>query len=123
MPRDSTQYDDRAELATYLWDNYPNLFSQDEKRASSTLLCELKAAHIDSEEIRSLLIRRGSARGNPVVDQLLADGPDAFRTRAAERVFSEHWARIDINRCGKCSRIVATPKARQCLWCGHDWHS
>jgi hypothetical protein len=27
-----------------------------------------------------------------------------------------------INRCPRCQRVVATPKARQCLWCKYDWH-
>ena len=29
---------------------------------------------------------------------------------------------ICVNRCDRCSRIVRTPDAQQCLWCGHDWH-
>jgi hypothetical protein len=26
-------------------------------------------------------------------------------------------------RCPDCRRVVKTPEARQCLWCGYDWHS
>ena len=29
---------------------------------------------------------------------------------------------VVVNRCPECSRIVKTPLARQCLWCGYDWH-
>ena len=29
---------------------------------------------------------------------------------------------FDIHRCGKCSRILQSPKSQQCLWCGYDWH-
>jgi rRNA maturation endonuclease Nob1 len=28
-----------------------------------------------------------------------------------------------INRCPACKRIVRTPRAQHCLWCGHDWHA
>jgi uncharacterized OB-fold protein len=42
---------------------------------------------------------------------------------AAERLLREHANEIVINRCPACGRIVATPKARQCLWCGHDRHA
>jgi hypothetical protein len=122
MPRDTAQYDDRRELAEYLWHNYSNLFSPDEHLAARTLSAEWKAAHADSEQMRGVLLNRWSARGNPKVDELLADGPDEFRIRAALRVFSEQSSIINLNRCGMCSRIVATPMARQCLWCGHDWH-
>lgn len=122
MPHDTTKYDDRAELAAYLWHNYSELFSNDEALAARTLSAECKAKHTDSERIREVLLSKWSARGNAIVDRLLADGPDAFRLRAAERVFAEHSSSIQVNRCGACSRIVATPKARQCLWCGHDWH-
>jgi hypothetical protein len=122
MPFDTTQYDERVELADYLWHNYPELFSHDEHLAARTLSAEWKAAHTDSERIRQFLLTRMSARGNPKVDELLADGPQEFRLRAAERVFAELSSKIDLDRCQKCSRIVATPRARQCLWCGHDWH-
>ncbi len=29
---------------------------------------------------------------------------------------------ITVNRCPKCSRVVRTPSAKQCMWCKHDWH-
>lgn len=39
------------------------------------------------------------------------------------RIQQDIWAgRIEINRCPACSRIVRTHLAKQCLWCGHDWH-
>ncbi len=122
MPRDTTQYDDEAELADYLWHNYSELFSNDERLAARTLSAEWKAEHTDSVQMRAALLEKWSARGNTNVDKLLADGPDVFRLRAAERVFAEHSPRIQVNRCSVCSRVVATPMARQCLWCGHDWH-
>ncbi|TWT75449.1 hypothetical protein CA13_31370 [Planctomycetes bacterium CA13] len=29
---------------------------------------------------------------------------------------------FDIHRCAQCNRILQSPSAQQCLWCGHDWH-
>jgi len=27
-----------------------------------------------------------------------------------------------VNRCPRCRWVVRTLQARQCLWCGFDWH-
>ncbi|WP_165249584.1 hypothetical protein [Paludisphaera soli] len=29
---------------------------------------------------------------------------------------------VTIRLCGRCRRILKTPKARQCFHCGNDWH-
>ncbi|MBJ6760071.1 hypothetical protein JGU66_04800 [Myxococcaceae bacterium JPH2] len=52
----------------------------------------------------------------------LADGLDAAEHNFRNRVLKDHAQDIHINRCGQCNRIVRTPKARQCFWCGYDWH-
>lgn len=51
-------------------------------------------------------------------------GPfDSLEAEISQRVWSEiNSGAIRINRCPECSRIVRTPRAKQCLWCGHDWH-
>jgi hypothetical protein len=41
---------------------------------------------------------------------------------AMDRVMMERRSEIVENRCPACHRLVRTPKARQCLWCGNDWH-
>jgi hypothetical protein len=82
MPRDTTQFDDEAELADYLWHNYSELFSNDERLAARTLSAEWKAEHTDSVRMRAAVLKKWSARGNSNVDELLADGPDVFRRRA-----------------------------------------
>jgi hypothetical protein len=41
---------------------------------------------------------------------------------AIARVLTECRDQIQINYCPECSRVLRTPIAKQCLWCGHDWH-
>jgi len=53
---------------------------------------------------------------------ILARGYEAFCRDLAERVLHEAPDRLVLNRCPRCARIVRTPRARQCLWCLHDWH-
>ncbi len=122
MRQNLALYDDRRELAEYLWSNYSQLFSEPEQLAARTLIGEQKATTTDSERIRQKLLSAWSRRGEPEIDVLLADGPEAFRIQAAERVLAERRDEIDVNRCPECDRVVATPRARQCLWCGFDWH-
>ncbi len=63
------------------------------------------------------------ARATPAVRETLAVGLEAFRERVRERVVSAlRGGSLPVNRCPACHRIVRTPRARQCLWCGHDWH-
>lgn len=123
MGRDLSLYDDRKELADYLWSNFPQLFSEPEQLAARTLIGDQKASNTNSERIRRKLLTASNHRGEPKVDVLLADGPEAFRIRAAERVLAERRDEIHVNRCPECDRIVATPRACQCLWCGYDWHN
>lgn len=42
---------------------------------------------------------------------------------AIDRLVLECLDQLPINRCPECSRIVRTPTAQQCLWCGYDWHN
>lgn len=121
--RDLSRYDDRRELADYLWHNFPQLFSEQEQLAARTLRAEEKARNADSDAQRKMLLKAWSRRGQPEIDSLLADGPEVFWIRAAERVVVEQPEELLINRCPACDRVVATPRARQCLWCGHDWHA
>ncbi|MBX3449942.1 MAG: hypothetical protein KF777_10305 [Planctomycetaceae bacterium] len=122
MPGNLNDYDDRAELTSYIWHNYSQLFNETEQLASRTLLAEAKAANCDSEPMRRMLLGKWCHRGLEEVDQLLAEGEIAFRIAAAARVLATHPDEVFVNRCSKCQCIVATPRAKQCLWCGYDWH-
>lgn len=46
-----------------------------------------------------------------------------FRRIVRDRLFNEHSSEIHVSRCSNCQRIVKTPKSKQCLWCGYDWHA
>ncbi len=124
MAQDVSQYDDRMELADYLWHNYGRFYSDNENLAARTLLAEQKMASPNmSQSMRRVMQRGWVSRGNPEVDRLLTNGATEFKIRAAERVMETHANELFVNRCGLCGQVVATPRAKQCLWCGHDWHS
>lgn len=52
------------------------------------------------------------------MDELLSDGPEAYLDGVVARVLQ---GGVEVNRCPSCNRVVRTPVARLCLWCGHDW--
>ena len=121
MPHDVASYDDEQQLTAYVWHNYRNLLKPLEALTDKTLHAESKAEHA-SDKMATFLRKRWSEMENPDVLAALAEGSDAFRRRVRERIVKECGKQIVINRCPQCSRLLATPKARQCLWCGHDWH-
>ena len=38
------------------------------------------------------------------------------------RIAENHRAEVFANSCPRCGRLPRTPRAKQCFWCGHDWH-
>jgi hypothetical protein len=64
----------------------------------------------------------GRIPDDPRIDPLAELGGVEFSRLVIERVLREHGDQVKLNRCPRCRRIPRTPQARQCLWCGHDWH-
>src|SRR5262249_43202078 len=59
---------------------------------------------------------------DPDVLRLAIDGLQAFETRTAQRILAEHSDQVAFNNCPQCGAIARPPKARQCRFCGFDWH-
>jgi hypothetical protein len=111
-------YDEEAVLIDYIWDHYIRFMSEAEWKANRAIQINFKTQGA-SEKYKQAMAAKYPR--DEATDKLLADGEDIFRQRAAHRVLDQHRSEIFINRCAKCDRIVKTPKARLCLWCGHSW--
>jgi hypothetical protein len=116
-------YDEDRELTRYVWDHYQRLFTEFEWRVGRAIHGRTKAAMSTSPEMAGALNRLWGAVGDAEVETALADGFEAFRRRVRDRLLAEHGAAVFVNRCPSCGRVVRTPQARQCFWCGFDWHS
>jgi hypothetical protein len=114
-------YDDDSELTEYIWRYFGRLMSDFEVRVGRAHFAEHKAA-LEAHDIARFVLKRHSLVGDPDVEAALADGTEAFRRRVCRRLQAERPSDLSINRCPAFHRVVRTPKARQCLWCGHDWH-
>lgn len=113
-------YDEQAEIRRYIWGYCKHLITEFEKRVDRAALAREKADG-PHHEARARLFERWSLACDPDVDSALSAGWESFRRSVCRRILTECGDTI-LNRCPRCRRIVRTPRARQCFWCGHGWH-
>jgi hypothetical protein len=123
----ASDYDESQQLYRYVSFNRREFLTPIERRAQGLAILREKALHsVESPAIRERLLAEYDAEVDEQVLQLIGDNLDsvrAFQQRIADRIEAEVAnGRLTPNRCPACNRIVKTPQARQCLWCGHDWH-
>ncbi|MCB9894894.1 MAG: hypothetical protein H6839_10625 [Planctomycetes bacterium] len=114
---DSARYDESRVLRHYIVENYRQLLNERERQIFSGWLIRRKSEasgksaeeYFDDAEAGTLAAALG-------------DDPDGKLEHVAQTVLRRHASEVFVNRCPACGRIVASPKARQCLWCGEDWH-
>jgi hypothetical protein len=115
------------ELAYYVVQNFSHLMNEDEQRAYTHLTVMMKFTHGRSdssahEEVKASRIRARSLSDDPAVLHLARVGFDEFRVQTAKRILAEQGDRVFLNCCPQCGGLARTPKARQCRFCGHNWH-
>jgi hypothetical protein len=116
------EYDEDRELTRYVWDHFPDRMTDFERRVGFAIIGRQKAAKAGADAAHLLAVRWGFT-DDPEVNAALADGPEEFWRRVCSRVLAEAGDEVFVNRCPRCNRVVRTPQARQCFWCGFDWHS
>lgn len=121
MSSTETNYDDDRALTAYIWRNYLRFLSPDEFLGYKALIGTAKAESASPTMARWLREHWGHV-DDANVAPMFAEGADAFRDRARDRMLRDHADDVFVNRCAECCKIVTSPEARQCLWCGHDWH-
>ena len=116
------------ELAYYVVRYYPGLMNETERRAYSHLAGVMKATRgrddvtAQQEAMRHQHFYHGLS-DDPEVLELSKDGMQAFRARTAGRILEDHSHHVLLNYCPRCHELARTPKAKQCRFCGFDWHS
>jgi acyl carrier protein len=117
------EYDEDAILTSYVWRYYNSQMTSFEHKAGGEILRSMKAesyAKGDAEKLEKLKIRFGLNK-DPEVTRALNVGYEEYRKQVRVRLLNERSTEIFINRCPECNRIVRTPNAKQCLWCGCSW--
>jgi hypothetical protein len=88
------------------------LFSAEERAQQVTV------DSVDRVEFEQALLKLKT----PEIERVMVQGASAFRAQVANRILKEHGDEVFLNRCYECDRILRTPQAKQCFWCGHSWH-
>lgn len=115
--------------ARYVFQNYGHLMTRQEQMAFSHLGGTMKATLGRSDRAAQEEVRAGSTHlckflsDDPDVLRLARDGYDAFVLQTGQRILKEHQGEILLNCCPRCNALARTPRARQCRFCGHDWHT
>lgn len=119
----SKTYIEENELDKYILTNYGSYLNKFErlgyKVASSY---EKPDGKTNPDKMAKALREKYGNLSTPRIDAALTKGTKLFKREVRKRIQFQYKEDISIKRCGKCDKIVATPKAKQCLWCGNDWH-
>jgi len=114
--------------ASYVFHAYGHLMSECERLAFRHIGATMKATlglsdEIDQREVESSASHlKKLLSEDPQVLDLTRDGYDAFVLRTGQRILRQHRNEIFLNYCPQCGKLARTPKARQCRFCGQDWH-
>lgn len=119
-------YDETETLTRYVWQYCSHLLTEFERRVDKAGMAEIKASAAEERGYTSqarIIRERWGIGQDAEVQKALAGGYEAFRRRVAGRLLADPAVSTTINRCPRCGRVVRTPLARQCLWCGHAWRA
>lgn len=92
-----------------------------EKAAYKSIMAEIKAKNVEGTR-QAAMLRRNWISSDPVVKELLVNGPDLFKVCVVERLLRDYPKEVFLNRCPKCQALTRTPRARQCPQFFFDWH-
>lgn len=116
-------YDDAVALRAYVLQHFPHLMTPLERR--TTEYSAPIVSHSEDRKVRKihqfLEKRDGHVEDADVITAM--ETPYEDRVAAAvDRILRTQRGDLFENRCAACKRLVRTPIAKQCLWCGYDWH-
>ena len=114
-------YNEDDKLTAYIWNHYTHLMTDFERRVESAIILRTKVERNSDPRMADMLRQRWGGADAPAITAALQQGTDVFRQQVCKRLLAAYGDQMFINRCPACQRIVRTPKARLCVWCGHTW--
>ena len=113
------------ELKLYIMIYYRDLMTANERQAEEHLVAQdwIRKCAGDPGSLQSVPeMFRGGLSDNAEVLRLASGGHEQLQEAIATRILSDCRSQIVINLCPACQILARTPKARQCRFCGFDWH-
>jgi hypothetical protein len=116
-----------SQLAHYIVRYYADLMTDVELKAQRHLFATMKATKGRSDETAQRETQNDRLRSRwlsaePDVLSLAKDGYQQFQLMTAARILRDSAGKVFFNTCPVCGALARTPSARQCRYCGHDWH-
>jgi hypothetical protein len=125
-PKDAmscAQYDDQEAVDWYVALFWTRYLGEYDKRCYDFGLRLAKAQDQPESPWGQQVLAEWQRCADQGVREALADGFPHLQERLWQKVLvCFRTSKLLVNRCPKCNRVVRTPRARQCLWCGNDWH-
>lgn len=109
------------ETANYIRNYFSNLMTDDEKLALKYHMYTYKTG--GNPKMRKMMVDKGWISEQPNIKEFLKDGYEEFELNVAKRIMNEVPEKVFLNNCPKCNKLARTPFARQCRYCGNNWHS
>ncbi|SHH48021.1 hypothetical protein SAMN05421866_2907 [Chryseobacterium oranimense] len=109
------------ETANYIRNYFSNLMTDDEKLALKYHMYTYKTE--SNPKMRKMMVDKGWISEQPNIKEFLKDGYEEFELNVAKRIMNEVPEKVFLNNCPKCNKLARTPFARQCRYCGNNWHS
>ncbi len=108
--------------AHYIVLYFGNLMTGVERLALRHSRSTFKLDGVENEKLTKVYYKAGWLSPDLEVLKLLEDGDDQFMINCAERILKENSDKVFLNYCPNCGRLARTPQAKQCRFCGFDWH-
>jgi hypothetical protein len=119
------------QTAKYIIDHYLDLLSFEEQGPIRMTLVRYMRASLDQRDpvisepspIATKLYRKnGWLSDDQDSSDMLKMGEDQFYILIASKLKERYESEIFVNNCSKCGKLCRTPRAKQCRYCGYDWH-
>jgi hypothetical protein len=115
------EYDEKQSLINYVIFYYTNLLDNyDKKILKFRWVIRKETNVVDSK----LMKKYGITKEEETDLQRFMNDDIFFQYFGAkvEKLLTENRDKIHINRCPNCNKITRTNIAKQCRYCGCDWH-
>lgn len=108
--------------ANYIIACYSNLLTVQEQNALRHHRSTLKLDNTKDVKLTRMYLKAGWLSDDPEILKCLSEGYDKFILNCAKRILKDNPDKVYFNLCPICDKLVRTPDAKQCRFCGHDWH-
>ena len=110
------------EKADYIIAYYMELMNLEERKALRHHISTFKLEGTADGRLTRMYLKTGWLTDDPLILNYLGEGYVQFTLNCAERILKDNPNEVFFNLCPECKKLARTPQAKQCRWCGHDWH-